>query len=112
LEVTRNNKGGIAIRIKSLNARTLREALDMAMDVYDVEFEGDGILRYIHKRRDDSDVYYFANLSQTEINTPVRIRGHIKPQSWNKNQRQDSYDITRINLTIKPLKSVFILGSN
>jgi hypothetical protein len=123
LGVTRNNKGGIAIRIKSLNARTLREALDMAMDVYDVEFEGDGILRYIHKRRDDSDVYYFANLSQTEINTPVRIRGHIKPQSWNphngqinkvefKNQRQDSYDITRINLTIKPLKSVFILGSN
>jgi hypothetical protein len=119
LEIARNNRGGIAIRTKSLNAQTLRKALDVAMEVYDVEFEGDDILRYIHKKKDDSNVYYFANLSQTEINTHIRIRGRIEPQSWNphngqinkveyKHQREDSYDITRIYLTVKPLKSVFI----
>ncbi|MHC4755715.1 MAG: glycosyl hydrolase [Planctomycetota bacterium] len=122
LEVARNNRGGIAIRIKFLNAQTLREGLNVAMDVYDVDFEGDDILRYIHKRKDDCDVYYFANLSQTEINTPIRFRGRIEPQSWNphngqinkveyKHQRENSYDITRINLPVKPLKSVFILSS-
>ncbi|MHC4104013.1 MAG: glycosyl hydrolase [Planctomycetota bacterium] len=121
-EVARNNRGGIAIRLKSLNAKTLREGLDVAMDVYDVEFEGDDTLRYIHKRKDNSDVYYFANLNKTEVNTHIRLRGRIEPQSWNphngqinkvqyKHQKEYSYDITRINLSVKPLKSVFILGS-
>jgi hypothetical protein len=121
LEVKKNNKGGIAIRLHSLNVATLRKALDTVNSVYDVEFVGNAALRYIHKIKDNCNVYYFANISKTEIHTNARLRGLMVPEAWNPHtgsitkaeyahETDDGYDITGVNLTLPPLKSVFIIG--
>jgi hypothetical protein len=120
-EVNKNKNGGIAIRLDSLNATTLRKALDVAIDVYDVEFEGDNVLRYIHKIKDNRNVYYCANLNDKEIRTHARLRGLMQLQAWNPHtgeitkakyahQTDGGCDITRVKLNLPPLKSVFILG--
>ncbi|MHC4584747.1 MAG: glycosyl hydrolase [Planctomycetota bacterium] len=121
LHIKKNSSGGMAIRLKSLNAATLRKALDAAVDVYDVEFQDNKVLRYIHKNMNDTEVYLFANISKNKIDTHVKLRGLIEPEAWNphtgkiiriehSHEVEAGYDISRIKLTLPPVKSVFIFG--
>jgi len=119
--VTRNAKGGVAIRLKTLNAATLREALDLALGIYDVEVEGDEVLRYIHKINDGAHVYLFANISGKPIDTHARLRGRMELETWDphtgkvtptefSHETKAGCDVTRVRLTLPPTKSTFILG--
>jgi len=121
LHIKKNSSGGMAIRLNSLNAATLRKALDAAVDVYDVECEDNKVLRYIHKIINDTEVYLFANISEAQIDTHVKLRGLMEPEAWNphtgeiiqiehSHEKEAGYDITMIWLTLPPIKSVFIVG--
>ena len=111
----------MAIRLNSLNAAILRKALDAGVDVYDVEFQGNKVLRYIHKIIDDTEIYMFANISEAQIDTYVKLRGLMEPEIWNPHtgeiiqlehthEVEAGCDISRIKLTLPPVKSVFVVG--
>jgi hypothetical protein len=39
-------------------------------------------IRYIHKTINGQEVFYFANIGNETVNTPVTLRGNMKLQSW------------------------------
>ena len=122
LVVHNGEKGSRTIYLNSPNASNLQQALDLAMDVYDVEFENNKSLRYIHRVKDNTDIYFFANVSDQAVRTSVRLKGRITPEIWNPHNGQRSASdytnavengqpVTRVNLTLNPVQSVFIVGS-
>ncbi len=101
---------------------TLQKELAQALPVYDVEFEGDRIPRYIHKLKDGAHLYLFANLDPAPLDTHVRLRGRLELQAWDPHTgeiRPADYthhhhantDVTRVRLTLPPVRSLFLLGS-
>ncbi len=104
----------------------LAAVLNEAVGVWDVRFEEDiaiksakGKLAYIHKLRDNTDYYFFANSSDDVINTWVRLKGKLQPEILNphtgetsavsfQNLKQDGQDVTRIQLKLDPNTSVFV----
>jgi hypothetical protein len=82
LIVQNGRKGSHAIYLNSPNESNLRQALDNAIKVYDVELEDNAKLRYIHKVKGKTDVYFFANIGDKAADASVRLRGIIKPESW------------------------------
>ncbi len=116
-----NAHGGMAIRLNVLSPATLRKALDKALDVYDVQFETNKVLRYIHKIKDSRNIYLFANIAAKTIDTHARIRGRVQPEIWNPHTGEISkaectheakagMDVTVVRITLAPFKSVFIVG--
>jgi hypothetical protein len=99
----------------------LRTILNEAQAVWDIRIEGvlalsDGGLSYLHKTQGGRDIYYFANSSDTPVNTPVLIRGNMKLETWDPQTgeikrcntstlTQNGTDITRFQLTLDPVKS-------
>jgi hypothetical protein len=94
--------------------------------VADVAFEnapeansGGGMLSYLHKVKDGSDIYDFANSSNDRVDTWVRFRGRHALEQWNPHtgtmepcesvrQAGKGGDITRVRLVLEPVKSVFL----
>jgi hypothetical protein len=73
-------------------------------------------LTYLHKTQGGRDIYCFANSSDTPVNTPVKIRGNMKLETWDPQTgeikrcntstlTQNGTDITRFQLTLDPVKS-------
>ncbi len=116
-----NAHGGMAIRLNVLSGMILRKALDKALDIYDVEFENNKVLRYIHKIKNGRNIYFFANIETKTIDTHVRLRGRMKPEIWNPHtaeiskadcthEIQAGMHITIVRTTLSPYKSLFIVG--
>ena len=106
--------------MERLSVATLKNALDQALPVYDVDFQGD-IPVYIHKVNENRDVYFFGNVSDNALTTTVKIRGKISPELWNPHTGSMSaapctysningQDITSVNLTLGYLKSTCIVA--
>ncbi|HNY76756.1 MAG: glycosyl hydrolase [Sedimentisphaerales bacterium] len=106
---------------KKPDAATLRERLDNALAVYDVEYEGARAPRYIHKVKDGVHVYLFANIDPTALDTHVILRGRLELEAWdphtgNVQPAQYTHEIegdctvTRVRLTLPPVRSLFFLG--
>ena len=120
--VTTNTAGGTAVFLPRAAADTLREALDDAWDVYDVEFASGKELRYIHKVVGGKDVFFFANLQKQPLTTVVRLRGKkIALEAWNphdgkisklqlSHKKEGSKDVTEITLKLSPIESIFVVG--
>ena len=124
----RNAQGGQAYFAANPTAGTLGAILDQALPVPDVDFEnapsatsGGGMLSYLHKVKDGVDLYYFANSSDDRVDTWVRLRGRHTLQLWDphtgamnptewSHERQKKEDITRVRLTLDPVRSVFLVG--
>ncbi|MGB2806214.1 MAG: glycosyl hydrolase [Sedimentisphaerales bacterium] len=116
-----NAHGGMAIRLNILSGTALRKALDKALDVYDVQFEANKVLRYIHKIKDSRNIYLFANITNMTIDTHAGIRGRMQPEIWDPHTGEISKadctheveagtDVTVVRITLAPFKSVFIVG--
>ena len=116
-----NSHRGMAIHLNVLSGTTLRKALDAALDVYDVEFESDKVLRYIHKIKGGRHIYMFANISPRTVDTRARLRGRVQPDFWNPHTGEISQaecaheveagmDVTVVRITLAPFKSVFVVG--
>ena len=117
-----NARGGMAIHLNSLRGETLGKALDVALDVYDVEFESNRSLRYIHKIKDGRHIYMFANIGQEPINTSARLRGVVESDFWNPHtgeisgadyarEVESGLDVTVVKLRLAPFRSVFVVGT-
>lgn len=120
-----NFVGGRAYYMQIAEADILKHILNDALDVFDVEFEEHikvdrGNLSYIHKIKDDRNIYLFANSSDTLVNTYVKLRGRFIPEVWDphngkkstseyQNIRNGDIGITRVRLELPPVKSLFIL---
>ena len=121
LIVQQGSNGASAIYLNSPNETNLRQALDKALKRYDVEIEGNQKLRYIHRVKDATQVYFFANVGDTTANAVVRLRGKIKPEAWDPHSgrisvpeysqtMENDQPVTQVKLTLSPVHSLFILG--
>jgi hypothetical protein len=116
-----NTHGGVAIHLNALSGATLSKALDTALDIYDVEFESNKSLRYIHKTKGGQHIYMFANIGKRTISTHARLRGRVQPDLWNPHTGEISQaeyaqeveaglDATAVKVTLAPCRSVFLVG--
>jgi len=121
LIVQEGKKGGRTIYLNSPNESNLRQALDKALGVYDVDIQCSQKLRYIHRVNGRTQVYFFANIGETTADAMVRLRGKIKPELWDPHTGgfsvpeysyagEGGQAITSIKLALKPVRSVFIIG--
>ena len=121
LIVQQGAHGGRAIYLNTPNESSLRQALDQALQVYDVDMTGTGKLRYIHRVMEDTEVYFFANLDDRQSESTVRLRGKITPELWDPhsgafavpeftNAIENDQPVTRVKLTLGPVRSCFIIA--
>jgi hypothetical protein len=121
LIVQEGKKGGRAIYLNSPNETNLRQALDQALKVYDVDIQSSQKLRYIHKVKGKTEVYFFANLGDKDAQGSVRLRGKITPEAWDPHTGQfsvpqyshaveDGQPVTWVKLSLSPVRSLFITG--
>lgn len=114
-------KGAKAIYVNSPNEPILRQALDQALVVYDVEIESNQPLRYLHRVKDNADVYFLANLNDQSVDATVRLRGKSRLELWDPHTGtfsapeyshvvEKGQPVTRIKLTLGPVRSAFIVG--
>ena len=121
LVVQEGRRGSRAIYLNSPNEVNLRQALDRTLKVYDVDIESSQKLRYIHKVNGKTEVYFFANTGDKDASASVRLRGTLNPEAWDPHSGQffippfshaveDGQLVTRIELALGPVRSLFILG--
>jgi hypothetical protein len=121
LIVQPGRKGSAAIYLNSPNEANLRQALDHALRLYDVDIESSQKLRYIHRVKDKAEVYFFANVNSQATEAAVRLRGKINPELWDPHTGKFSVpgyshavehgqSVTRVHLTLDPVHSLFIIG--
>lgn len=85
-----NKKGGKLLFMPVASAGKLAQVMrDMDL-IADVSFGGNptphsanGMLSYIHKKKEGKDIYFFSNSSDDEVNTVVEVKGKIKPVLMN-----------------------------
>ncbi len=115
----RNRRGGIAVRLRTLNSGVLREALDAARSDFDVVFAPATALRYIHKVADRRHLYFFANLDPRIAESVVTLRGDHGLEAWDphtglilpiesKHSTRKGIDFTEVRLKLAPLRSAFL----
>jgi hypothetical protein len=121
LIVQNGRKGSTAIYVNSPNESSLRQALDRALKVYDVEIESRSALRYIHRVNDKVEVYVFANIDDLTADASVRLRGKITPEAWDPHTGRFSVpeyahgaeggrSVPQVRLSVSPVHSTFIIG--
>ena len=121
-----NASGGRAYFLEKPSATAMKAALDDALDVFDVQWETDlqvtgGNVSYIHKGVDGTDVFFFANSSETAVDTHVRFRGKHTLELWDPHTGEirraehtqvtvNGQDMTRVRLVLLPVTSMFLVG--
>ena len=121
-----NGNGGKAYFAPLPTVAALQAMLDDALPVADVAFDaslrvssGDGALSYLHKQKDGREIYFFANSSDDEVDTVVRLRGNLTPQFWNPHTgektpaevthaQEHGQTVTRLHLKLAPVTSLFV----
>jgi hypothetical protein len=117
----RNAAGGRAIRLRELNAASLRSGLDSVPGGYDVSFPEGVALRYIHKVWKGEHVYFFANLNPQVSGSEVTLRGRHQLEAWDPHTGEIRaiecrYETgargerTKVGLSLGYLKSVFLIS--
>jgi hypothetical protein len=139
-----NEAGGASYFVPSLidNGSALAAALQDAMPVADVRFgpgtplfkhlpqsgsrppkmgKHGGMLSYIHKVRNDRNIFYFANSTDEAVEVDVVLRGRLTLQSWNPDDgiisdvtssadKQNGMHCTLARLKLGPVQSVFFVA--
>ena len=119
----RNDRGGCAIRLGTLNAGVLRGALDAARPDFDVTFTPGAALRYIHKTGNGRHLFFFANLNPHLTESVVTLRGRHELQAWDPHTgaigpaeclhtTRKGTDFTEVRLKLPHLKSVFLVSAS
>jgi hypothetical protein len=80
-----------------------------------------GSLTYIHKVKDNRNIYLFSNSSDDPIETEVTLRGRIDLEAWNpmngqkqpveqaQSQSKDGRDLTTVPLKLEPMSAMFFV---
>ena len=126
-----NKLNGRAVFIRKPDGKLLAETIGKLNISADVVFEGNpgpssagGMFSYIHKIKDNRDIYYFANSSDETVETVAEVRGMIIPELWNpangetipfkevEHLKKDGKDYTRFPLRLKAVTSTFVVSVN
>ncbi|MES2658845.1 MAG: glycosyl hydrolase [Verrucomicrobiota bacterium] len=117
-----NGAGGKTYFLPIATPANLREALDDAVDVFDLEIENSASVQNIHKVKDGRHVWYLANRGGGAVDTFVRLRGNFAPQLWDPVTGdgivatytrivENGHPVTRVKLTLAAGKSIFIVAA-
>ena len=124
-----NAKGGKAYFIKTGYQTKLAGILDQAVPVYDVKFGNvasisGGNLSYIHKVKEDRNIYFVANSSNTNVSTTFTVRGELNdPYFWNPMTGEktiaigtssvvDGETVTTFNISLSAVSSLLLVESS
>jgi hypothetical protein len=127
--IKKNAAGGQAIFLPNTHPWLMDFAMKLVLQQRDVDIqepmgllrrgnEYDGALTYIHKVKDDRDIYFFANSSPKDIDTKVVLRGRKTLRIWNPHTgvQQDAevtpgeangQPITTVHLVLPSVSSLF-----
>lgn len=124
-----NKNGGEAVFLEKLTAELLEKTLDDFTPNADVIFAANpvinsklGVFSYLHKVKDNKDIYYFANSSDNNIDTEVLLRGKLKLENWNPHTGNTSnlenvtyieragQQCTKCKLKLNAVSSIFWIG--
>jgi hypothetical protein len=125
-----NKMNGKTVFIRKPSGVLLKETLEKLNIDADVIFEnnpsplsGGGMFSYLHKQKDNQEIYYFANSSDDAIETFAEVRGKIIPELWNPENgettqikevvysKKNGQDYTRFPLKLKPVGSTFVVSA-
>jgi hypothetical protein len=129
-EIKINDNKGKAVFISKPNPELLAQNLEKLEVSSDVVFSGNpapssggGALSYIHKVKNDLNIYFFANSTDEKVNTYVEVRGKIKPETWDpyngeitkiddfKYIKKQDQDYTRFPLNLDRVKSILVVSN-
>ncbi len=130
--IKKNNAGGQAYYLPNTHPWLLDNILNLALPVRDVNIqeplgelrygaEYEGALTYIHKVKDNRDIYFFANSSPKDIDTKVVLPGHKTLTIWNPHTgaqepaeitpgNANGQLITTVRLKLASVSSLFFVG--
>lgn len=122
-----NDKDGKAFFTATPTAELFREIMNKALKIRDIHIDrqpdlSNGHLTCMHKRMDGKDIYFFANSSDNDVETPVLLRGKMNLNRWDPVSgdiekypsatiRQNGYDLTRLKLKLGPVQSVVFVSN-
>jgi hypothetical protein len=128
-EIKANKNNGRTVFIRKPDGKLLAETLEKLDISADVMFEGNpsptsggGMFSYIHKQKDNQDIYYFANSSDDMVETFAEVKGKINPELWNPEtgestlikdvsySKKNGQDYTRFPLKLKAVSSTFVVS--
>jgi len=129
-KIKNNRRKGNAIFISKPDPDLLGQILKKLEINQDVVFSGNpipsvggGALSYVHKVKNNLNIYFFANSTDEPVNTYVEVRGKIKPEIWDpyngeimkiddfKYIKKYGYIYTKFPLNLEPVKSIFVVGN-
>jgi hypothetical protein len=116
--VKKNSAGGQAFYLPNTDPWLVDNILKLALPMKDVDIQEplavlhpwatyDGALTYIHKVKDDRDIYFFANSSPKDVDTKVVLRGHKTLTIWNPHTgAQEPAEVTNADVNGQPTTAV------
>ncbi|MCF8362669.1 MAG: hypothetical protein K9G70_08620 [Prolixibacteraceae bacterium] len=125
--INTNSNNGRAVFIPNPTKEKLRSHLN-EVEPADVMFSPNpklstdfGKFSYIHKKKIETDIFYFANSSDESIETDVLLKGKLQLEEWNPHdgsiekidvvyQTLDNIAYTKTKLKLDPVKSTFLVG--
>jgi len=121
-----NARGGKAYFAPGPSGDVLRAILAEALETADVGWGSPPAVRggnvsYIHKVVEGRSVYFFANSSETAVDTVVRLRGRLEPELWDPHTgivsaaeftagTEHAQPTCRVRLRLGAVRSVFLVG--
>ena len=118
----RSDRGGNAWFVETPSVATLRKVVDQALPRPDVAWDNPptvqgGHLSYLHKEIDGRQFWFFANSSDTPVDTTVTLHGKHVLQRWDPHTgRIEPCPITpadagtAVRLQLAPVSSVFLVS--
>jgi hypothetical protein len=132
--INRNAAGGRAYFLPGYTEAMMQAILREILPVWDVAIAEPmrpvvsgpgyaGSLTYIHKVKDGRNLYFFANSSDSPVDTSVVLRGNMELAQWDPMDGQvraaevthskhaSGLDLTTARLQLKPVTAVFFVES-
>ncbi len=110
---------GSAIFLLIPDGTSIRKVIGNLKVKYDVDYPLNADLRYIHRIIKGNDLFYFANIGKSPVETRVQLKGVDHPQLWDPH----SGEVSQINTTsggdhktgfilkLAPFHSVFMIST-
>jgi hypothetical protein len=121
-KIMENKNGGKASFLPDTDALSLSEFLYGSGLEFDVSYQLNADIQYIHKVIDNRNVYFFANTGENSVQTEVTLRGKMALEEWDPHTgdtrilsveiiQKDTPDLfsSRVKLDLKPYHSCFLV---
>jgi hypothetical protein len=130
--INRNEAGGHAYFLPDYTPQMIKAIMEETVPVWDVAIQEpvwpvkigrlyDGSLTYIHKVKDNRNIYFFSNSSDKLVDTKVKVRGSLDLSIWNPmngeistaeeihTKNDDGIELTEIQLKLEPTTALFFV---